>query len=366
MARETYAQRLAKAVSRYEPSEERDLLIFRRSSLGEDAPQADAAYLRWQSLENPVLNGGGPAVWVLRHKARIIGQLSAIPVALHVLSRTHRACWGVDLIVEDRFRGRGVGAALSDACVAEFGLTLGVAVSAEAQKALVRSGWKDLGTVPVFLRPVQGMQTLLSRVMSRGSGLVGPPLDAMLRAADTVAGWASSAWAGLRFEQVDRFDDRADELWKEQADAYDVITRRDRETLNWRFADHPIPGRYQIVYALAGDRLAAYAVVRIGRWKGDLAGYIVDFFGRPAAMTALIVECLRVLRNGGAKLVYCWQTHCSLHPMFKRLGFIQRSSGCVLMVKVDEDSDASTSALLDPERWYLTAGDSDIDRPRVD
>lgn len=366
MSRLTYAQRLAEAVSRYEPCDQTSLLAFRQSALGAHAPQAEASYFRWQSEKNPELDGGGAPVWFLRHDGRIIGQLSAIPVALQVMREVHRASWGVDLIVEDALRGRGVGTALCNACVAEYGLTLGAAVSADARKALSRSGWKDLGTLPLFVRPLQGTETLLSSVLPRASVVLGASIDRVIRAADGVAGKAISAWTGTHFEEVSRFDDRVDALWASVSPDYEVVARRDQRTLNWRYADHPEPGRYRMVSALKGDQLVGYAVVRVGRWRDQLGGYIIDFLASLNHITALLVECLRVLREAGARWVLCWQTHRTLHSILKLLGFIRRPSGCALLVRVGAASETHAQVLLDRGRWYLTAGDSDIDRPRVE
>ena len=341
-------------------------LRFGRRRWASGPPRRSRRTFDGSPKKNPALNGGGPPVWMLRHKGRIIGQLSAIPVALQVLRETHRASWGVDLIVDDAFRGRGVGAALSDACVAEYGLTLGVAVSADALRALRRSGWEDLGTLPMFIRPLQGTEALLSLVWPRASGVLGSSLDGVLRAADRVARTATSAWTGTHFEEVERFDDRVDALWHAVSPDYDVVARRDQRTLNWRYADHPVPGRYRILYALKGEQLVGYGVIRVGPWREELAGHIIDFFASSKHVTALLVECLRVLREAGAHCVFCWQTHRALHGTLKLLGFIPRPSACALMVRIGGASEANTRALLDPGRWFLTAGDSDIDRPRVD
>lgn len=65
----------------------------------------------------------------------------------------------------------------------------------------------------------------------------------------------------VRIEVLERFDERTDDLWEAARRSFDVLTFRDADYLNWRFA-RPLAGPVTILGLTEGARVHAYAVVR--------------------------------------------------------------------------------------------------------
>jgi hypothetical protein len=70
------------------------------------------------------------------------------------------------------------------------------------------------------------------------------------------------------------------------------------------------------------------------------------------------------MRAAGAFAVYCLHLNPAARSAFRMLGFAQRGSGWPLMLRAGEELVQHLPLLRDPRNWFLTAGDSNVDRPR--
>jgi hypothetical protein len=163
---------------------------------------------------------------------------------------------------------------------------------------------------------------------------------------------------------VTQFDERADQIWATAAPFYPVLCRRDRHYLNWRFARFPHAGRYRCLLFSCGQTPVGYAVLRVGEHNGLRAGYVVDFLCPPRWTYALLARCLQIFRRQRVEVVYCLHLNPATKGAFSALGFVRRSSGWPLMIHARDLSPQAVALLRDPRNWFLTAGDSDADRPR--
>jgi len=141
--------------------------------------------------------------------------------------------------------------------------------------------------------------------------------------------------------------------------ALSVLVRRDRAYLNWRFADDPFH-RYRLFEVCRGADPIGVAVLRVGEWGGVAAGFVVDYLCAPRDAEALFAACLEVLRDAGVAAVYCLHTNPVSTGMLRRLGFLRRGSGLRLLVCGEDGG----SHVRDGSGWFVTLGDSNVDRPR--
>jgi hypothetical protein len=138
-----------------------------------------------------------------------------------------------------------------------------------------------------------------------------------------------------------------------------VLVRRDRAYLNWRFADDPLH-RYRLFEVRRDAAPIGIAVLRVGEWGGLPAGLLVDWLCGPRDAEPLLAACLDVLRRSRVAAVYCLHANPVSTAMLLRLGFVRRSSGFRFLVCGGAESDL----VRDRRNWFVTLGDSNVDRPR--
>jgi GNAT superfamily N-acetyltransferase len=360
----TFSERLARGITRLGAADREALLDFRSKMLGLAAMQATPEYFRWQFEDNPHLGGQAPQVWIFRFNGEIIAQQANIPVRIKVAQDTYDGAWGVDLIVRPDWQQRGVGSLIALEASRGCKVAIGVSVSNQAAKAIQRLGWSELAMVPIYLRPLRLGDVLalaLSMPSIRSAGSIpGRLLGAIDRSVLEIA----LRLPRIEVERIAHFDERADDLWRSVAPHYNVICTRDRETLEWRFARHPISGRYAMYYVKRRGRPIGYVVIRMGTWQSMSCAFIVDYLCAPEHVVFVLSAALREAQKSGAAIAACTNLSASAERAFRMLGFIRRQSQCRMMLRTTGVDDRDARVLEDKESWFVTAGDSDLDRPR--
>jgi GNAT superfamily N-acetyltransferase len=350
-------------IVRYEPDDQPAVLAFRRRMYGPNSVFADAAYLQWmyQDPERTALDRS--PLWLYRKNGQIEAHQGGIRVAVKVGAQQHESLWLLDLMVSPPFRLRGVGVSLAEVACVETELALGLEVSAAARKPLLRAGWIDVGTVPLYIRPLDVPAVLQQHRHSRAWRSVGHLGTVGLRTLEKL-GLIGAALSRLEMIEVTQFDVRVDSIWEHASPAYPVICRRDQHFLNWRFARFPQPQRYRRFLFLCGHTPVGYAVLRMGDHHGLRAGFLVDFLCAPRWTPMLVARCLQFFRQQHMQIVYCLHHNPYASAVFSALGFVRRPSMWPLMARPCNLSPEQLALVQDQRNWFLTAADSDADRPR--
>ena len=356
----SYRERLRDRVADYNATDEEALLAFRSAMYGTNAIVAGSAHLRWLYGENPEVSR--PPIWLFKKDGIIHAQQCAVPVKLAVRGVERSATWATELMVEPRYRLRGVGAVMLNVCSEGQGLMLGLEVSDDAAKTMLRDGWSELGTLPLFVRPLVPSRLLEKRLRNRWAIRCGSLADLPLRVADgAIATLTRRSTCQLR--RVDRFDDRVEVLYRHAVRHYEIIARRDCEVLNWRYRRHPEAERYALYQLENGDELTGVMVARLGDHNGVPSAFIVDYLCPPRLLRSLLLRALPALRASGAAVLYCAQSWRPAASVFKSLGFLERTTGYRMMMRAAPHVDTQ---LLSPHgRWFTTLGDANLEHSRA-
>ncbi|MFL5446820.1 MAG: hypothetical protein ACJ78W_20045 [Myxococcales bacterium] len=317
----------------------------------------DDRYIAWQYDRNPLALADRRPLFVHRRDGRVEGQVGARLVRLKAGPAEVAAHWVTNLVVTPGSQKRGIGTALHRACAAETGIGLALDVSPAGERVLFREGAVCVGTVPMYIRVLSAAVMLEQRRVKWRKALA-PLASCVLRVLDGRAARLLRA-DPIRLVEVERFSAAADEVWRDCAGHYPVLVRRDRAYLNWRFADDPFH-RYRLFEVCRGADPIGVAVLRVGEWGGVAAGFVVDYLCAPRDAEALFAACLEVLRDAGVAAVYCLHTNPVSTGMLRRLGFLRRGSGLRLLVCGEDGG----SHVRDGSGWFVTLGDSNVDRPR--
>ena len=356
-----YASKIKQQISRYVPADRAALVEFQQRMFGPGAFQSDEDQFRWLFEDNPYRPAEGPEFWLCKKDGKVVGQQAGIPFELKVGARCYRASWAIDLIVDPRWRLRGVGPVLSETYTERNALIAGMGISDLAYKAFLRAGWKDLGDLPLYVRPLDVPRMLKNRPSSNPlAHVVAKAAHPLVRLADA-AGEGAARWRNAVLEPIERFDVRVDGLWAAARERYAVIARRDYQALRWRFDMLPDPSRYERFYLMEEGRLRGYAVVCVGRRHGAMAGIIVDYLAMADWARPLFARCVEHLRRAGSAAVYCTTLNRHAERELYPLGFVRRESGSHFMIRLGSGPGPDVDTVATARNWFITLADSDAD-----
>ncbi len=291
------------------------------------------------------------------------GHHGAIPVELRTGPDTHRTEWLVETMVLESHRSRALGPRLVDASLADGRLALSLGQS-EAMRAIqLKTGWAQvapLHTAQLLVRPERVLKGKLPAGAALGAGLG-------LRALSSLKRLGQSA-RPVRLEDVGRYGAPHDALWSSMASSLGCAVVRDASYLNWKYVEQP--GQQFMRYdVFDGARLIGTTVWMLRdpdqayRYRRAFLVDIVTPLTEAADLDAVIRAGCARMEAEGADSVLCLHTGDALTQALTRCGFSLREPSRVLLVYPGTLAPEATARVLDGQQWFLTQGDSDIDRP---
>ncbi len=261
---------------------------------------------------------------------------------------------GSDMAVLDEFQGRGIGRFIN--ALEEHGDRHGGTISVErpSRHAAVRhmEVEHEIFNGRVWIRPLDLRTTLSvhrrigvpSFIGATVRGLRPPPLP-----------------SGGTLREIDRFDERVDELWLAGRHRFDLARIRDAAELNWRYAD-PRGGRCTRIGAFEDNQILAYAVYRVSEDELLLLD-LLTHPDRPDAARAVLRAGVALGRRERLRRLVAWVIpgHHD-EPIYEAAGFVPGEE-FPLAWKIPRGSTAPEvqAHLYDPTlRRYLTIGDFDF------
>jgi hypothetical protein len=169
---------------------------------------------------------------------------------------------------------------------------------------------------------------------------------------------------------VPRFDDRHDRLWATMAQDVTCGVVRDASFLNWKYVDQPGQTFVRLELLEGG---AVKGVVVLALREPDAVytyrrAFLVDLVA-PLRDEALLHRLIQLATSAaaerGADSLVCMHLHAHLTLALKASGFRLREPSRFLLIDTGGLSAHELSLVTSPDNWYLTQGDSDIDRPGV-
>jgi GNAT superfamily N-acetyltransferase len=359
--RSGYADRLIAKAAPSTLAERAELLEFRTRMYGPASVYADPAWVSWLYDAPPTTVSRGPVLWTWRHDDHIEAQQGAIRTRVRVAGAEYDLAWAIDLLVSPAHRQRGVGAVLPSLVVRSSEVTCGTEVSEAAQKSFRRAGWSDLGRLTQWVRVVGPTAFFKSKMAPLPATVLGGLAGSIVRGMDLLDRVRTRA---RRLVPVDHFDDRADAIWERTAPCWPVIARRDRAWLAWRWEACPRREGARLYWLECNSTVVGWVVLRHALHLGVPSAFIVDLLCQPEDLGALLALSVRELSRRKIAAVYCLGSMPGAARTFRDYGFIPRDSGFQAMNFAPALPDDAQRALGDPSQWFLTAGDSDLDRPR--
>jgi len=307
---------------------------------------------------------GAAEAWLLRGPGGdVVGSTGLMRRRLKLFGELRPAGQAVDLNVDRAHRFATPALLLQQAvtATAHDGRAEAIYGFANTKSAalLRRAGYRPLGELQRWVRPLRMGPSLCARY---GKGpLWNLGADLALR----LLGWASPETYRYRrgpgrVEAIEQFDERFDALWVAASPCFPIVGERTADYLRWRFTQSP-DAPYKVLGLCDGRQsLLAYLVYR----RHGTYVHLSDFFGvEPGAFCRLLAELLRRARREGAEAVATfWLGPARVVQTLRRFGFRRRPSGLsTLLCPGPERPGVDPARRFDPESWYVTAADLDVD-----
>lgn len=327
--------------------------------------------------------GVPPPTWIALQAGRVLGYVTSLPIRFWVGGQDWPAYWVKGLMVLPEFRNGPIGYLLVKAAGADLPRTGALAVAPPARRLFEALGYRDLGSIPNWVRPLQP-QRILECVDQAGLGLsnlprwataalravrrtgLAAPLGAaaglVLRASAAGLRFAVGAAAAAPFDPASSTED-LESLWTEARESLPTAVMRNAGYLLDRYAPGP-EARYTWLAARAGRRLRGVAILRRPREDGDprLGGLrvaaLADLLYAPGNRQiglALLGAVERAAQGLGADAILATCSAPAVGALLRRQWYISIPGNVHLLLRdVSGERPPFGAALTD---WWLTRGD---------
>jgi hypothetical protein len=242
-----------------------------------------------------------------------------------------------------------------------FSLSLGQ--SAEMREIQFRLGWKQVAPLQIAQLLVRPGNVLKGKVPTAAAWAAEVGLRASYALRDRF-----SEPATLATRLIDRFDERHDALWQRTARDVTCAVVRDASYLNWKYVNQPGQNFVRVEFS-DGTGVKAIAVWMFkdpdGIYKYRRA-FLMDVLGPFAdslAMQQVIKSACRVAADRGADALLCHHVNARLTQALRVSGFHLRRPERFFLIDPGPLAGPVLERALSADKWLVTHGDSDIDRP---
>jgi acyl carrier protein len=347
----------------YQPELEDDIFRFQAQAWPHRSPHLIPARWRWMFVESAHRLGRTPIVWVHRDNGAIVGHMGAIPVALKIGSEVRETAWCVETMVLESHRSRAVGSRLMLDARETLPFALSLGQTSEMRQICLRLGWKQIAPLQVAQLLVRPENVLKGKLPGPAAWAAGLGLRAAVAARSLL-----HRPVHLHTREVTRFDERHDRLWRESSHDMTCAVVRDASYLNWKYVEQP-GQEFVRLEVIDGDTTRAVAVWMFR--EPDAAykyrrAYLVDLVA-PLADEAMATQVIRaacaVPTERGADALLCMHIGQRLTRALRECGFTLRDPERFLLVDPGPLTGEALEQALSADNWFVTQGDSDIERP---
>ena len=353
----------ASGTSGYDAALEPQIFQFQTIAWPHRNPDLIPSRWRWMFVESARRLGREPIAWLHRDNGAIVGHMGAIPVRLKIGSSEREAAWCVDTMVLESHRSRAVGSRLMVDARETLPFALSLGQTSEMRQICLRLGWKQVAPLQVAQLVVRPGNVLKGKLPAPAAWAAGLGVRAGATARQLLQGALR-----LRSREIPRFDERHDRLWRASSPDIGCGVVRDASYLNWKYVDQPGQS-FVRVEMLDGDELRGVAVWML-READDAYKYrrafLVDLV-TPLGNTSLVEQVIRaagtVPMERGADALICMHIGAPLTRALRGCGFSLRQPERFLLVDPGQTTGPALEQVLSADSWFVTQGDSDIDRP---
>jgi len=358
---------LPRGIVGYRPALDEELFAFQRAAYPQRRVDWVMPRWRWMFLNSAQRCGTTPMVWLYRSKDGIVAHQGAIPVRFRFAGEEQLTGWFVETRVLESMRGRAVGPMLIKKALEDLPFNLSLGQTEQMRELQFALGWRQVTPLPVhalILNPAQVLQGKLHNPLARKVASATWTLGRSLRQRIQGNGHGTE----LEVVEITNFGDKHTQLWERVKGGYQCAVVRDSSYLNWKYVEQPGQEFVRLDLCRSGELKAT--LVLMFRDPDDAYQYrrafIVDFVGPlddPGILRGTLLAAAQSCQDRGADAVVLHALCRSLETAARACGFLRRPPTRFLLIATGGLEPSQAEALSTVEKWFLSMGDSDIDRP---
>lgn len=318
-------------------------------------------FVDWQHRHN----GGPSSLYLIDMGGELRGVLGSVPLSLNLAGQDIFACCYANIRVDPELRKVGLGVALIEYGRSPDKLVYGMGHSDEMTPVYRNLGWRSDIRLKRYLKVIRADR--VERLKTEDS-----PLQVERKPVE-------DGFSRGSCKQIEVFGEEADDFWQSVRNKYPVTINRYSSYLNWRYADHPLIPYKMFVHTGPNGSIQGYAVIRIEESSGYRIGRIIDFISSDAAEVPLLEHVTAYAEKNDVDLLDFFFSGGFHIPSLLAAGFSSNETAGsetipMLFNPIDRTRKTVNFAYSipteelrvqgdDPEKWYVTKGDGDIDRP---
>jgi predicted N-acetyltransferase YhbS len=324
-------------------------------------------YWHWLFEKNPFSR---PVVWVAENKTKeLVGQYCLIPIPFWNDGRQEIAVQSIHSMVRPDYQKQGILKELRRAAekqLDEGSIYTRIAfLNDNSYDVYTRYfGWKRLCEVLPVRFQILDFEPVLHKYLksarlSRFLGTTLGPIRSTIFKSPT-----NGQNSDFEIRQIDRFDERATQLWEKVRSRVRYAVDRSAQYLNWRVVQKPTD--YTIHIAEDESRLLGVVISGTGAKFGHILGYIVDLYcdpDHPRCGPALMAKALEVFKTKRVGLVSALAIDPFSLSLIRQSGFVSlprrlMPHGIHFCYFSSAGNDAEGISV--PSNWMLTWSDHDV------
>ncbi|MEM7673523.1 MAG: GNAT family N-acetyltransferase [Verrucomicrobiota bacterium] len=339
----------------------------------------DEAFWKWKYLERP---GGRNSIAIAKDgKGAIVGQTGVSNYPFTIEGKERSGGQAQDIVVLDEYRGGRSFFKLErlarDMLTAEgTEMSYGFSIEITRKVATKALGFTDIGQIIKMVQVYNPAPYIAQKLKIPGlSKVLGAVIRPLLKIKNKRAPKIDLG-PDIKIEEVTSFDERFDTLWNAEKDRYGVISNRDSQYLNWRYANNPVQ-EFTALAAVRGGEILGYIIFekKSGfrsfstlsvQVNAATRGEILDFFVSQSEdvrsediLKRLFREAQDILIEKKVEIISVWcLPHMRMYGMLSKLGFKERPTPHNLIVRKHSEG-SEMDRIFDLKSWYLTHGDKD-------
>ncbi|MBI5761255.1 MAG: GNAT family N-acetyltransferase [Planctomycetales bacterium] len=313
----------------------------------------------WMFEGNPY---GPVSNWLVEtDRGEVVGSTGLMPRDMRIGNRMRRVGQAIHINVNKEHRTASPALQLQRALtntVRENGMALVCGVTETAVAVFQRAGYRLLGNVERWIKPLHTEYKLRNRIRNTFvRKLASWSIDQGLRLRSAETYYRRQP--GHKVEITDSFDERFDRLWETVAPMFPILGDRTRTFLDWRFSQKPKTECRVMSASDSHGNLTGYLVFssfRDTRDNVDYLGIHDVVYADAGVLHTLLAEFCRHAHSTTAHAVsLLYFGNDRVTAALRRFGFFQRPyTWKVLVYANPTEPGDEKQMLLDRGNWHLT------------
>lgn len=304
-----------------------------------------------------------PHVWLYHDNVRIAAHQGALAVHYWNGKSATTTGWFVETMALEDVQGTTIGPCVIMKALQDLPFNLSLGQTKDMRDLQLRLGWEKVAPLSVSIKPLNWSALLKNKFPS----LLCFVAARLLQTLDHIKGRFRNP-THISVSTTDKYNEEHDQLWQEVKSKFQSCVVRDSSYLNWKYVQQPGQNFYRLEFR-AEKRLKGIAVLKLltpNRVYRYSRIQVIDFLADPDD-PKLIKQILRGITAKAIELradaIIFMQISSWLDKPLRNAGFLQRPPTRYLLVSRKGVDPAIHGTIMQSDKWFVTQGDSDIDRP---